>query len=260
MRNARPCLLLAALAAGCGRNAADEPGPSAAPAVPRVATALPGRQTLRRTIEQPARIQAFERTPIRAKIAGYVQDVKVEIGSRVGKGDLLTELWVPELREELRQKEAQVTQARIEIRQAEKALAVARANLKTAQSLVEEAVASRRRAGANYERWKSESGRMDDLARQRVIDPQSRDEARNQFRAAEAARDEAGAKVRSAEAGREESAARRDKAEADVDAARNRLELTEAGRRRVRALLDYARITAPFAGVVSDRNVDTGHL
>jgi RND family efflux transporter MFP subunit len=51
-----------------------------------------------------------------------------------------------------------------------------------------------------------------------------------------------------------------DKAEADVEAARNRLALAEADRRRVRALLDYARITAPFAGVVSDRNVDTGHL
>jgi RND family efflux transporter MFP subunit len=153
-----------------------------------------------------------------------------------------------------------VAQARIEIRQAEKALAVARANFKTARSLVEEAVASRKRAGANYERWKSESGRMDDLARQRVIDSQSRDEALNQLRAAEAAQEEAQAQVRSAEAGREESAARRDKAEADVEAARNCLELAEADRRRVRALVDYARITAPFAGVVSDRTVDTGHL
>lgn len=251
--------LLAAGSAGCGRQAA-EGQVASAPAVPRVATVRPTRKLLRHTIEQPARIQAFERTPIHAKISGYVQDVRVEIGSRVGKGDLLAELWVPELREELKQKEARVVQAGIEIKQAEKALEVARANYKTAQSQVQEAVAGRKRARANCEYRKSESDRIDRLAHDQSIADRIRDEALNQLRSAEAACEEIEARVTSAEAARQESAARRDKAEIDLEAARNQLELAQADQRRLQALVDYARITAPFAGVVSARHVDTGHF
>jgi RND family efflux transporter MFP subunit len=45
-----------------------------------------------------------------------------------------------------------------------------------------------------------------------------------------------------------------------VEAARNRLKLAQAEHRRMEAMVGYARITAPFAGVVTDRNVDPGHL
>jgi HlyD family secretion protein len=66
--------------------------------------------------------------------------------------------------------------------------------------------------------------------------------------------------VQSAEATRNESAAKRDKAEADVAAARNKLLVAESDQRRTEAMLAYARITAPFDGVVTDRRVHTGHF
>jgi RND family efflux transporter MFP subunit len=101
---------------------------------------------------------------------------------------------------------------------------------------------------------------MDALAKDRVIDPQSRDETRNQFRAAEAALEEAVAKVQSAEAARAEAAAKRDKAEADVKATKNRHVLAESDVRRMEAMLAYSHIRAPFDGVVADRRVHTGHF
>src|SRR5207244_9865338 len=114
-----------------------------------------------------------------------------------------------------------------------------------------EAQAGKKKAEANFQRWKSEAARMDALVTDRVIDPQSRDETRNQFRAAEAALEEAGAKVQSAEAARAEAAAKRDKAETDLAAARNKLLLAESDVRRMEAMLNYARITAPFDGAVA---------
>ena len=147
----------------------------------------PARQTLALTIEQPGRVEAFEQTPMYAKIAGYVKEVRVEIGNRVHKGDLLAELDVPEMAEDLLQKQGLVTQARLEIRQAESALEVAKASLKTAESLTLEAAAAKK-AEAGAQRWKSECARMEGLARDGVIDVQTRDETRNQCRAAEAAR------------------------------------------------------------------------
>ncbi len=245
---------------GCNRHVEEAAEAASAPAVPTVRVTRPERRTLRRTIEQPARVEAFEQTPVFAKIPGYVQRVNVEIGARVRKGDVLAELWVPELVEQLRQKETLVAQARIEIDQAERALAVSRASVETARSLLNEATAGRKRAASAYERWKSESERIGRLVRGKVIDAETGDETANQFRVATAALEEAGAKVASADAAIREAEAKRDKAAADVEAARNRLQVAEADRRQTQAMLDYARIPAPFDGVVSQRHVDTGHF
>jgi RND family efflux transporter MFP subunit len=225
-----------------------------------VAAARPLCQTLAVTVEQPGRVEAFEQTPVFAKIPGYVKAVHVEIGSRVRQGDLLAELDVPEMVEELHQKQGLVTQARLEIRQSESALKVAVASLATAEAQAREAQAGHKKAEANALRWKSECARIEALVNDRVVDAQTRDETRNQCRAAEAALEEADARVQSAQAARAEASAKRDKADTDVAAARNRLSVAETEERRMQAMLAYARITAPFDGVVTDRRVHTGHF
>jgi multidrug efflux pump subunit AcrA (membrane-fusion protein) len=162
--------------------------------------------------------------------------------------------------EELQVKKGLVAQAGIDITLAEKALKVAEASHKTARSLVAEVRASRKRSSASLARWKSEAARMEKMSRERVIDTQSRDETLHQYRAAEAALAEADARIASAEAAEAEGLARCDKAEADVAAARNRLLVAASEERRLAALLRYADLTAPFDGVVSQRNVHTGHF
>src|SRR3954447_21857197 len=76
---------------GCSRHAAVATEPAGPTAPVKVVTAKPERRKLVRTIEQPARIEAFEQTPIFGKLAGYVQKVNVEMGSRVQKRDVLAE-------------------------------------------------------------------------------------------------------------------------------------------------------------------------
>jgi len=254
-----PLLGLLLASAGCGPRvpAAVQPGPR----VPPTVTVLsPYRQTLSREVEQPARIDAFEETPVFVKVSGYVAKVHVEIGSRVRQGDPLAELWIPELEEELKQKAALVVQARLDITLAETTVRVMQASHATAASLVEEARASRKRAIANLTRWKSEAARMVNLTDQKIVDLQVREETQQQYQAAAATVEEADARIISAEAAREETLAKRDKATAEVDSARQRLELAEIERRRVAALLQYSKITAPYDGVVSQRNVHTGHF
>jgi HlyD family secretion protein len=257
-------LLSAPLLASCARtpaNAPQAPAPAAAePAPVAVTIGPPERHALRHTVEQPGHIHAFAETPLLAKIPGFVKVVNVDIGDRVAAGQVLAELAVPELEEELKQKQATVTQAAAEVEQARKLLAAAEAHVKSAEAAVVEAAAARTRAVANYERWQSESARMDVMAARGVVDTQTRDETRNQFRAAEAAKAEVEAKVRSAEAGKVESEARRDKSKADVDVAVAKEAVIRADEGRTRAMLGYTKFPAPFDGVVTARNVDVGHL
>lgn len=227
---------------------------------PSLGVVRPTRQDVVQAVEQPARIEAFEQTPIHARITGYVAKVHVEIGTEVKKGDVLAELSVPEMREELAQKKAQVAQARSHVTQAEKALRMAQANARSVGAAVALAKAGRKRATASLARWKSESERMEKLASERVIDLQSRDETRSQYRSSEAELEEATARVTAAGAALEESEAKIEKAQADLESARSSLVLVQADERRVTAMVGYAQLVAPYDGVVAQRNVHTGHL
>ncbi len=68
------------------------------------------------------------------------------------------------------------------------------------------------------------------------------------------------AKLNAADAALNESKARRRKAEADVKAVKSRLEVAQALRNQSAAWLDYRNIRAPFDGIVTLRNVHTGHF
>src|SRR5690242_14251030 len=56
---------------------------AAAPALTKVTVISPERKTIRRLVEQPAHIDAYEVTPLFAKASGYVQQVAFEIGDKV---------------------------------------------------------------------------------------------------------------------------------------------------------------------------------
>ena len=102
----------------------------------RVTAARPVRKTLRLESVQPGQIEAFEQTPLFAKLPGYVEKLHVDIGDRVEANQLLVELFLPELKDELRQKEAAVVQAQAEIELAAAAVRAAEAAVATAQANV----------------------------------------------------------------------------------------------------------------------------
>jgi multidrug efflux pump subunit AcrA (membrane-fusion protein) len=272
MRNHRRTVLLAPVLltalTGCGQKPAAQP---AAPPAPTVTVVRVQKKAINRVVEQPGAVSPSEETRLFAKIPGFVKaigidptrpenvgDRRLDIGSRVKAGQLLAELAVPELEEEAKQKAALVRQTEAEVEQARKALAAAEAGVASAQAQVTEAKAGLGRAQALYDRWASEVKRISELVQGGVIDQQTRDETTNQFKAAEATRGEAAAKVTSAEAGVRKSQADREKAVADVAAAEARRDVAKAEVGRLAALLGYARITAPFDGVVTHRAVNTG--
>ena len=49
------------------------------------------------TVVQPGTIQAFEVTPVYSRISGYVEKYRYNIGDRVKAGDVLIDMWIPDL-------------------------------------------------------------------------------------------------------------------------------------------------------------------
>ena len=237
-----------------------------------VKTDVPTKKAMLRVIEQPATIEAFEETPLVAHISGYLKKVNVDIGKLVAgpcydakgqltkAGEILAELAVPEMLSELEQKQALVTQARAQVDQSTASLDAAEAHVLTAKALVREATASCARADANVERWKSELVRVEKAVKDGVLDRQIREETLFQYKSADASRNEVEAKVQSSQAMATESEAKHAKAKADVAAAKAHVLVAGAEEARLKALVEYRYIRAPFDGVVTRRNIHTGHF
>jgi RND family efflux transporter MFP subunit len=188
--------------------------------VPTVAVASVERGDLSQTLTLAAEFRPFQEIDVHAKVAGYLKAIYVDVGDKVHAGQLLATLEIPELRDELEQDEAAVRRSAEEIKRAQ-------ADLNRTESAHAVAhLSSTRLEGVMKERPNL-------VAQQDIDDAQGRD------RVAEA-------QVATAQA--------------TLAAAVQQLEVSKANRNRTQTLSDYARITAPFDGVVTHRYADTGAM
>jgi len=187
---------------------------------PIVAVAKASRTDLSQTLTLAAEFRPFQEIDVHAKEAGYLKVIYVDVGDRVKAGQLLAVLEIPELRDEVAQDEATVRRSREEINRA-------KADLERAESAHEIAhLASTRLAGVLK-------------SRPNLVAQQDLDNAAGRDRMAEA-------QVATAKAG--------------LAAAEEQLAVATAAASKTKTLFEYARITAPFAGVVTHRYADTGAM
>ena len=155
-----------------------------------------------------------------AKVAGYVSNIPVDVGSRVRQGQLLAVLEIPEMADDRMRSQAALDRSQAEVNRA-------RDDLKRTESAHEIAHLSYRR--------------LADIVRQRrgLVAQQEVDEAESRDLVAEA-----------------QIAA----AKSNITAAEQQVRVSTAELARVQTMFDYTRVTAPFDGVVTRRYADTGSL
>ena len=248
-------LLLPGFLCGCS-----DPQPAKSPLSldPAVKVVRPQVRTVKRTVEQPAVIGAYERTALYAKVSGFVAKWNVDIGYRVTKDETLVELSAPDLVAEHEQMKAQVVLDRALVKQSHKQHLVAQRNATAATEMVAQAEADVKRYVADVERWQSEVNRLTRLVGERVVDQQVLDETRRQLQSGQAALESSRAAVKTRDAQRLSAEATTDKTQVDISAAEAKVLVAVADERRLAALVDYLTITAPYDGVVFARNVNLG--
>ena len=210
------------------------------------------------TVGQPGFVEAFEQTSIFSKVSGFIKKFTVDIGDQVKEGQLLCEIVVPELEQEHQQKLAQVRLDGNLVEQAEQLVNLAQAKINMASAEKKEAEANVGRYQAQVVRWESELKRMTQMVVDKVIDRQSLAETRKEFESSKSAWDASQAAVAAREAAKLFALADLNKAKIDVETAKSKVQVSEAEERRLAALLEYTKITAPYDGVVTVRNANTG--
>jgi RND family efflux transporter MFP subunit len=188
--------------------------------LPSVAVARVLREDLQRDLALSAEFRPYEEVDLHAKVAGYLKDIRVDVGDRVQAGQLIATLEIPEMADE-------GVQAEAIRRRSEAELVRAQGELSRAQS-------GHEAAHLNFQR-------LDDVVK---------------VRPALVARQE----IDNALAKDRESEAQVDSARAAITAAEQQIRVAQASEQRIRTLQAYERITAPFAGVISKRYADPGAM
>ncbi|MFQ5411458.1 MAG: efflux RND transporter periplasmic adaptor subunit [Phycisphaerae bacterium] len=215
---------------GQARAADGDPAKKAAEPTVAVEVTPPERRTLTRELRMPATLLAGEMADLFSKTSGYISKIHVDIGSRVEKDQVLLLIDVPEMADELRQSEAVLEAKRAQALQSEALIEIARAEVQRAE-------AAHHLSHLNHERKLA-------LRKGKAIPEQELDDAKSKLAIADAALKIAQARVLSAEA--------------DLKVARSKTAVGEADLARLKTLMGYATIKAPFAGMITDRWVDPG--
>src|SRR5271165_7525465 len=188
--------------------------------IPYAAVAPVRRETIANSFSIAGQFIPYQQVELHAKVAGYIRNIYVDIGDRVHTGQVLAVLEIPELL-------AQVDEAKAAVHHAEE-------EIQRAQSDVLRAKADNVSLHSNAVRLvNTDKARPGLIAQQELDDATAKDLA---------------------------SQAQVDAAKSTLAAAKQQLEVAKANLQHFSALSNYARITAPYDGVVTWRFSDTGAL
>jgi RND family efflux transporter MFP subunit len=191
-----------------------------AASAPVAAVVKVARGNIADSLEIASEFQPFQEVDVYAKVSGYIQKLYVDYGTHVKQGQILAVLEIPELQQQLQQDEASV-------RRSDQELTRAREDLNRAQSAYTV-------AHLTYTRLADVQKSRPELVAQQEIDV---------------------AKGKDLEADADVSAQK-----AALAAAEQALLVAKAALGKDQAMFDYARMTAPFDGVITQIYARTGAL
>jgi RND family efflux transporter MFP subunit len=178
------------------------------------------RKNVGRTLTVSSELVPFQEIDVYAKESGFVKDLNVDYGTRVQKDQVLATLEIPELQLQVKEDDAAVKNAAAQIPHAQEELNRVQAQQKVFQ--------------LQYDRLNGVSQAKPGLvAQQEVDDSQGKALA---------------------------SSAQVEAAKSNLQSAESLLAAAEAKREHDQALFDYSKITAPFAGVITQRYANLGTL
>ena len=224
----------------------------------KVKVVHPHQGGITRTTTQLAEIRFFAHVQMFAKVAGFLRSQVVDIGDTVRKGDVLAEVYAPEYEQQVEQAAAAVEQARAEVAQAEAMITVDQAAVQAEIAIVKQREAQIGQYTATRKYREKEYIRYTELAVNKAIDERAADEKQDDFESAKSGEKVAVASVEAARGTLARTLAQVERAKADLKAARARVLVAEAREANARIFQRYTRLTAPFSGVVTERNFYDG--
>jgi RND family efflux transporter MFP subunit len=179
-----------------------------------------GRKNLGRTLTLSSELVPFQEIDVYAKESGYVKELNVDYGTRVQANQVIATLEIPELQSQLKQDDAAIKNASDQIMHAENELS---------------------RIEATHKVMQLQFDRLDGVAKSKpgLVAQQEVDDSEGKALS---------------------SAAQVEAAKSNLQSAQSQLAAAQAKREHDQVLFDYTKITAPFAGTITQRFANLGTL
>jgi len=194
----------------------------------------------------PGTTEPIQDAPIYARVNGYLRNRYANIGDIVKAGQLLADIDTPELDKQVQGAESSVEQAKAALDNSREAVSKAQADQITAAANVRKAKTDLQYYALEIERYKK-------LAGQGAVSMEDRDTRQQAYNGGISSLDAMQSAEKSAEAAANSAKAAVHVAQAAMDAA-------QAQHDQYNATRSFKKVTAPFAGIVTKRNVDAGAL
>ena len=234
-------------------------GTPAGDVVPTVKVVRPKRESsVAITVDQIATVEPYYRADLRARASGTVKSVLHDIGDKVKKGEVLVVIDVPESDQDVARSEAMILQRRQELKVSEAKLKDAMAAKDVSAATIKQRRAEVEGATATRDLKKRKLARFQELAARGSVVGSVVEEEERDYLSSEAVVTSTSANVERARADYAESESKIEAAAADIDLKKAQIEVARKDLDRAKAVADYAKILAPFDGVVVRRAVDPG--
>jgi len=200
------------------------------------------------------RAEPMQQSRLHASAAGYLKSVKVDIGDRVKKGQILAEIDASALAVDARLAKVAIEQAQGALREAQAKVMGARAEVVAAEANLRVAETSAKSASASVNYRKKQFDRVEALAKEGAVDAKIVDEAEAQLLAATESANSRKGMVDSANAEINVKKAKLAQVEAPVVSAQLNVDAAKLNLEKAQIALEATKIVAPFDGVVTVRN------
>jgi HlyD family secretion protein len=211
-----------------------------------------------RIVEQPGTLTAFEFVEVLPQVSGTLKKLNVDIGDHVKRGQVLAEIDAPDLLKDLEQAKISLELAKAKVVQQEAMVEIAVAEHRSAQTVITQREAEVAIAKAELTRWEQELERMARLVKQKVVDQATFDEMSSKHQSSKGRLDAAKAAVDTAKSETEIKKSRVRSAHAALQIEQLQMDSARVGLERAEIVVGYTRISAPFDGIVTTRNVNVG--
>lgn len=211
-------VIISAALSSCARDSPE--ASAAAPATPEVGVVKVVKIPLGRSLTVSSELVPFQQIDVYAKESGFVQQLNVDYGSRVKKGDVMAVLEIPELQDTLTEDQAEIRDARSQVDRTQEELSRVQAQQNVTH--------------LEYTRLNGVAKSQPGLVAQQEVDDREGTDLAAQAQVAAT--------------------------KASLQSAQSQLQRAQAKLKHDQALYDYASITAPFDGVVTERYANYGTL
>jgi HlyD family secretion protein len=213
-----------------------------------------GERTLTGTVE------AINTTNLMSRINGRVEQLLVQEGMQVKKGQIVAVIDVSDVQAKYQQAAAQITQAQAAVVTAQASRSSAITQVNTARGKLSETQASLLEAKADLADAQLNQRRMSQLYRDGAVPKANLDTANTRVEVSQAKIGQINATIAQAVSTIKSAQATVRQATASVEQAQAQVSQAQAAVREVSANLNYGVVRSPYAGVITKKQVEVGAI